>query len=390
MQIASPSPPARSVAPAPHGSNAPADATGGDFAGLLQDAAPEVPHAPPEPAAGNAREARQRAPARPAPARPAERPPAEAASAARSGDDGDGDAAEATEAAPDRQLLDWIAGLHGPSAAPIDPTASTAMAREAAPMDTALTEVPVRAGLSALASRRPAGTNDTAADAGSAGALRGTDVRDKAATAATAMAADAARVASTDTAAATKADGFRAAIDAASGTRAQPAAELTPAAVAAATQAAQAATPAADAAPAPVTVPLPTPLADPQFPRAFGVQVSVLARDGVQQAELHLNPAEMGPVAVQIVMDGTQARIEFGADAAGTRQLIENSLPDLAAALREAGLTLSGGGVSQHPSGREAATATPGPQREADAANAEPAAAAPRRTVRAGGVDVYA
>jgi flagellar hook-length control protein FliK len=107
---------------------------------------------------------------------------------------------------------------------------------------------------------------------------------------------------------------------------------------------------------------------------------------------LHLNPAEMGPVAVQIVMDGTHARIEFGADAAGTRQLIESSLPDLAAALREAGLTLTGGGVSQHPSGREAGdgTAAAGTPRDGTSGDAEPAPTAPRRSVRAGGVDVYA
>jgi flagellar hook-length control protein FliK len=78
------------------------------------------------------------------------------------------------------------------------------------------------------------------------------------------------------------------------------------------------------------------------------VQVSVLAREGIQQAELHLHPADMGPISVLIALDGSNARVDFGADSPATRSLIESGLPELAAALRDAGFTLSGGGVSQH------------------------------------------
>ncbi len=92
---------------------------------------------------------------------------------------------------------------------------------------------------------------------------------------------------------------------------------------------------------------LPTPLHAPDFAALLGAQVSLLARDGVQQAELHLNPAEMGPISVQIEIDGQQARVDFSADTAATREVIERGLPELAAALREQGLTLSGGGVFQ-------------------------------------------
>ena len=149
------------------------------------------------------------------------------------------------------------------------------------------------------------------------------------------------------------------------------------------------------AAPEPLTVVVPAALDSAEFAQAFGVQVSVLARDGVEHAELQLNPTEMGPVSVQIVMDGTQARIDFGADAAGTRQAIEHSLPDLAAALREAGLTLSGGGVSQHAHGR--GNDTPGEQRPGAFAARGGDAQAPsapaqrwRGSVSATGVDLYA
>ena len=107
------------------------------------------------------------------------------------------------------------------------------------------------------------------------------------------------------------------------------------------------------ALPETLAVQVSTPADAPEFREALGVQVSLLARDGVHSAELHLNPAEMGPISVHIVMDGAQARVDFGADSANTRELIESGLPELAAALRDAGFTLAGGGVSQHSPGSQ-------------------------------------
>jgi len=46
-------------------------------------------------------------------------------------------------------------------------------------------------------------------------------------------------------------------------------------------------------------------------------------------------------------VDGQQAQISFHAENAETRAVLERGLPDLAAALRDNGLTLSGGGVFQ-------------------------------------------
>jgi flagellar hook-length control protein FliK len=119
----------------------------------------------------------------------------------------------------------------------------------------------------------------------------------------------------------------------------------------------------------------------------------------VQQAELHLNPADMGPVSVQIVMDGTQARIDFGADMAATRQAIEAGLPELASALRDAGFTLAGGGVSQHSSGRgdaggsgprDGGSESRGSSRRVPDDTVARVGTAARRIVTAGGLDLYA
>jgi hypothetical protein len=145
---------------------------------------------------------------------------------------------------------------------------------------------------------------------------------------------------------------------------------------------------------APVQVGIPTAPGAPDFAATFGLQVSVLARDGVHKAELHLNPREMGPVSVQIVVDGTQARIDFGADVPATRQAIEAGIPELASALREAGLTLHGGGVSPHAGGREErGGGESGREPARTASTDEPLAAAHRpRTLHGvpGGVDLYA
>ncbi len=156
----------------------------------------------------------------------------------------------------------------------------------------------------------------------------------------------------------------------------------------------QADTRAASAAPVPLSLPMP--ITSPEFPQALGAQLAVLAQGGVERAELHLNPAEMGPVSVQIAIEGTQARIDFGADVAATRQAIEAGLPELASALREAGLTLTGGGVSQHSRSHQgmadaqASSGSRGNGRDDGHAAVGDTPAPLRRVVRAGGIDAYA
>ncbi len=140
---------------------------------------------------------------------------------------------------------------------------------------------------------------------------------------------------------------------------------------------------------------VPVPLDNPGFGAALGTQVSVLVRDGVQTARLQLNPAEMGPIAVQIALDGSAARVDFQADLAGTRAVIEASLPALAGALQEAGFTLAGGGVFQQTPGRQGqgdAPAQPGQPRGNDGNTRVadlPTTAVPLRTQR-GLVDLVA
>lgn len=87
----------------------------------------------------------------------------------------------------------------------------------------------------------------------------------------------------------------------------------------------------------------------PEFATQLGAQLSTFVREGVQHARLELHPVELGPVTVQIALDGTTARVNLAAEHAATRQALEQALPALAGSLREAGLTLSGGGVFEQP-----------------------------------------
>ena len=97
-------------------------------------------------------------------------------------------------------------------------------------------------------------------------------------------------------------------------------------------------------------------LGTPEFAPALGTQLSLLARDGISQARLNLHPAEFGPITVQIALDGSFAQVNLSAEHASTRQALEQALPMLASSLRDAGFTLSGGGVFQQtPQGQAAA-----------------------------------
>ncbi len=158
------------------------------------------------------------------------------------------------------------------------------------------------------------------------------------------------------------------------------------------------------------TLPLPTPLAAPtgsalsppiasvqaeanlsappgsaDFGVQLGAQLTTFVREGVEHARLHLHPAELGPVQVRIELDGTTARLHLSAEHADTRQALEQALPQLAGSLREAGLTLSGGGVFDQ--GRQAAQPEPDRAGREDSADSADSARAKSHEQRAESLD---
>jgi flagellar hook-length control protein FliK len=137
------------------------------------------------------------------------------------------------------------------------------------------------------------------------------------------------------------------------------------------------------------------PLGSPEFAPALGSQLSVMVREGIDHAQLKLNPAEMGPIEVRISLDGTQAQVDFSAAHAATRQALQDAVPALASALRENGLTLTGGGVfdqARDPRG-DARQDRPSPWAGGDRPEADGRTAplpAARATRSRGVVDLYA
>lgn len=153
---------------------------------------------------------------------------------------------------------------------------------------------------------------------------------------------------------------------------------------------------------------LPTPLNAPDFAQALADQVSMWVgstkADGTMTAELHLNPAEMGPINVKIALDGQSAQVDFAAAALETRQAIEASLPMLSSALSDVGLSMTGGDVSSQTAQQSFDQASGRPDGGAgrssglrgrgeddggpDAVSMRPVAAP--RSGRLGGLDLYA
>jgi flagellar hook-length control protein FliK len=133
------------------------------------------------------------------------------------------------------------------------------------------------------------------------------------------------------------------------------------------------------------------------FGAELGTQITTFIRDGVHHARLELNPGEMGPVTVQIQLDGKAAQVHLAADNADTRRALEQSMPQLATTLREAGLTLSGGGVFEQPrSPQQERAANPSsnpgrsPGAESGTAALDSAAVTPVSARRRGVVDLVA
>jgi flagellar hook-length control protein FliK len=149
-----------------------------------------------------------------------------------------------------------------------------------------------------------------------------------------------------------------------------------------------------DAAP-PMQAEVHAELGSKDFAPALGAQLSMLVRNGIEHAQLKLNPADMGPIEVRISIDGPQAQVDFSAAQAHTRQALQDAVPALASALRDNGLTLTGGGVFEQP--RESRGDAPAQQGHSTRATADqaadealPTSAAPRQPRPRGVLDLYA
>ncbi|MFZ9408441.1 MAG: flagellar hook-length control protein FliK, partial [Burkholderiaceae bacterium] len=83
------------------------------------------------------------------------------------------------------------------------------------------------------------------------------------------------------------------------------------------------------------------------FGEALGERLSWMVRDGLQQAEITLNPQELGPIRIALTMEGDAAQLGIQAEHALTRQAIEEALPRLKSLLADQGVQLGQTAVGQ-------------------------------------------
>lgn len=85
---------------------------------------------------------------------------------------------------------------------------------------------------------------------------------------------------------------------------------------------------------------------DQAWGKSLQDRVMWMAGRGIQNAEIRLNPAELGPIRVQVTVDNEVAQLAFTAQHSQTREAIELAMPRLREMLTENGLSLAGSTVS--------------------------------------------
>ncbi|HVL56513.1 MAG TPA: flagellar hook-length control protein FliK, partial [Burkholderiaceae bacterium] len=128
--------------------------------------------------------------------------------------------------------------------------------------------------------------------------------------------------------------------------------------------------------PAAASYPLPTPLRDPGFAAALADRVRMIVNAKLQSAELVLNPAELGPVRIEVSMQADAATVSFTASHPETRSILEQSLPRLREMLGNEGLQLGGASVDSGGARRESAGAAPASRRNGSGTDADRSVAA--------------
>ena len=96
-------------------------------------------------------------------------------------------------------------------------------------------------------------------------------------------------------------------------------------------------------APAPIDIPV----RDTAWSGMLGERVLVMANNQLQNAEIRLTPAELGPLRVQVAVEDGAANVTFHAQHAITREAIEQALPRLRELFAENGLTLNQADVGE-------------------------------------------
>ena len=108
------------------------------------------------------------------------------------------------------------------------------------------------------------------------------------------------------------------------------------------------------------------PLMSPLFADRFAEQVTILVDHGIKQAQLSLNPPELGPIQVRITLSEDEASVQFASHHGVVREAMLDALPKLREMLESAGFRLTDSGVSaQLPQREQLGSEQPGMGRRA-------------------------
>jgi flagellar hook-length control protein FliK len=101
-----------------------------------------------------------------------------------------------------------------------------------------------------------------------------------------------------------------------------------------------------DAAPVP-TVSVHADVDSPDFPQGVADKVSLAVDNGWSTAKLSVNPPQLGPIELQIAVQGGHAQIAMSTHSAVTREALESSAPTLRDMLNSQGFTQVSVDISQ-------------------------------------------
>ncbi len=96
---------------------------------------------------------------------------------------------------------------------------------------------------------------------------------------------------------------------------------------------------------------LSTSVRDPNWGERVSERVVMMANNRLQNAELRLTPAELGPLRVKVSMEDGLANVSFVATHSVTRDALEQAMPRLRSMLEEQGINLGQSSVDEQPAG---------------------------------------
>jgi flagellar hook-length control protein FliK len=101
------------------------------------------------------------------------------------------------------------------------------------------------------------------------------------------------------------------------------------------------------------TTTLSAPLASSQWQQGLGQQLVAMQQQGNQRVELHLHPAELGPLSISLKVDDQLAQAQFASTNPQVRAAVEQAIPQLREALEECGIQLGEAMVGEHSQGKD-------------------------------------